>query len=339
MRFFEDIVGNEDLRRRVGEAVSAGRFPHAVIIEGQDGIGKNLMARQIAAALLCTGAEAAGTLPCGRCAFCRKTAENRMPDVVTVTREEKATIGVDPIRAIRSDMYLSATEAPRKIYIIDDAHTMTVQAQNALLKVLEEPPTEVNILLLCERSEALLSTIRSRAQILRMTPLSEEELERFADRQPALQVIRRGQPDVWQDLKLACGGCAGHLLALAGRGQAAALQKKRDLVFGIIDTAAARRGYAPLSDALKRLAPKRKELTEDLATLSLALRDLCLCECDENAPLLFYTDRTRAVETARALGRARLCAMFDAVSQAMGDLAGNANVGLVTASLAVSFLS
>ena len=119
MRFFEDIVGNEDLRRRVGEAVSAGRFPHAVIIEGQDGIGKNLMARQIAAALLCTGAEAAETLPCGRCAFCRKTAENRMPDVVTVTREEKATIGVDPIRAIRSDMYLSATEAPRKIYIID----------------------------------------------------------------------------------------------------------------------------------------------------------------------------------------------------------------------------
>ena len=315
MRFFEDIVGNEDLRRRVGEAVSAGRFPHAVIIEGQDGIGKNLMARQIAAALLCTGAGAAGTLPCGRCAFCRKTAENRMPDVVTVTREEKATIGVDPIRAIRSDMYLSATEAPRKIYIIDDAHTMTVQAQNALLKVLEEPPTEVNILLLCERSEALLSTIRSRAQILRMTPLSEEELERFADRQPALQVIRRGQPDVWQDLKLACGGCAGHLLALAGRGQ------------------------APLSDALKRLAPKRKELTEDLATLSLALRDLCLCECDENAPLLFYTDRTRAVETARALGRARLCAMFEAVSQVMGDLAGNANVGLVTASLAVSFLS
>ena len=335
MRFFEDIVGNEELRRRVSEAVSAGRFPHAVIIDGQDGIGKNLMARQIAAALLCTGAEAAGTLPCGRCAFCRKTAENRMPDVVTVTREEKATIGVDPIRAIRSDMYLSATEAPRKIYIIDDAHTMTVQAQNALLKVLEEPPTEVNILLLCERSEALLSTIRSRAQILRMTPLSEEELERFADRQPALQVIRRGQPDVWQDLKLACGGCAGHLLALAGRG----LQKKRNLVFGISDTAAARRGYAPLSDALKRLAPKRKELAEDLATLSLALRDLCLCECDENAPLLFYTDRTRAVETARALGRARLCAMFDAVSQAMGDLAGNANVGLGTASLAVSFLS
>jgi len=339
MRCFDDIVGNEDLCRRVGDAVSAGRFPHAVIIEGQDGIGKNLMARQIAAALLCTGAEAAGALPCGRCAFCRKVAENRMPDVMTVTREDKATIGVDPIRAMRSDMYLSATEAPRKIYIIDDAHTMTVQAQNALLKVLEEPPTEVNILLLCERSEALLSTIRSRAQILRMTPLSPEELERFADRQPALQVIRRGQPEVWQDLKLACGGCAGHLLALAGRGQAAALQKKRDAVSGIIDAVAGRRGYAALSDALKRLAPKRKELADDLGQLSLALRDLCLCECDENAPLLFYTDRTRAAETARTLGRVRLCAMFDAVSRAIGDLAGNANVGLVTASLAVSFLS
>lgn len=337
MRFFANVPVNADLRGLAGDAILSGRFPHAVIIEGEDAPTKALFARQIAAALLCTGAKEADALPCRGCAACRKVLEDRTPDVVTVRREDKATIGVEPIRAMRGDMYLSPTEAPRKVYIIEDAHTMTVQAQNALLKVLEEPPTEVNVLLLCERSEAMLATVRSRAQTLRMPRLTEEELDRFAEERPALRAIRHGQPDTWQEMKLACDGCAGRLEELAGRTQLTAMQKQREAVFAILEATAGRKGYAAMADAVRRLSGKRKELTQDLSLLSLALRDLCLALRCEDAPLLCYTDRGQAQMTAQALGAVRLHAMYDAVCEAMDDLAKNANVSLVLAEITATF--
>ena len=158
------VAGNEALRARLGGELARGAISHAYIVEGEAGCGKHTLARAIALAMACEQREGEGPFPCMSCPSCRKILAGNSPDVITVSREEdKVTMGVDVIRALREDVPLYPNDLDIKLYIIEDAHTMTTQAQNALLLTLEEPPPFVMFLLLTERADALLETIRSRA--------------------------------------------------------------------------------------------------------------------------------------------------------------------------------
>ena len=157
-----------------------GSFSHAYIIEGVKGSGKHSIARLSAAALSCERKnDDSAPLPCGKCEACRKILEFLSPDVITVGTEGKATLGVDSIRFMREDVYTPPNDLEHKIYIIEDADKMTVQAQNAFLLTLEEPPTYAGFILLCENAGALLETIRSRAPILRTEPISRQNIDRY----------------------------------------------------------------------------------------------------------------------------------------------------------------
>lgn len=198
---FGELAGNTALKRQLSAEIDAGRFPHALLIEGQPGSGRRTLARQIAAAAVCTGS---GEHPCGVCAACRKTAH---PDVTLLDGSE-TPLSVDAIRQVRREAFVMPNEAPYRVMLLAEAQTMTVQAQNALLKILEEPPAQVLFLLTCENRTQMLDTIRSRCITLTMQPVEWAE---------AAPVLRARLPDTEEEqLRRAhslFGGWIGQVLA------------------------------------------------------------------------------------------------------------------------------
>lgn len=332
--FFPALSGNEPLRHAAGSAVMNGTLSHAYLIEGADGTGKMFFARQTAAAALCENrGNTAYPLPCGQCPACRKILETGTPDLTLISRGDAATIGVDLIREIKQDMYLSPTEFQKKIYIIDEAERMTTQAQNALLIALEEPPTDVLIFLLCSDASSLLTTVRSRVQTWRMARFTTKELQDFLlaqDRRAA--TLKADDPARFSELLAAAEGSPGAALALLDRRALDALLSRRATVTSLLDALAARGRYADLYDVVSHLPNKRPELAEFLRLFSLALRDLILIKRDGNVPLCFFADREEAETRSATFSLRGLFAVTDAVNALNEDLARNANVNVLLSS-------
>ena len=169
---FEGLLGNERLRENISRSIGRGRVSHFYLISGPVGSGKHTLARLMAAAILCKSQEK----PCCSCSACRKVLSGTHPDFITVDEPEKKTVSVDLIRRARADIYIRPNEGKRKIYLVPRAQDMRIEAQNALLKVLEEPPSYGLFLLLADNPEKLLPTIRSRCVELKLTALPEETL-------------------------------------------------------------------------------------------------------------------------------------------------------------------
>ena len=176
---FEGLLGNERLKENLSRSVGRGRTAHFYVISGPAGAGKHTLARLMAAAMLCTDPQK----PCLRCAACRKVMADTHPDFITVDDPEKKIVPVDLIRQARADIYVRPNEADRKIYLFPRGHNMEIPSQNALLKVLEEPPSYGVFLLLTENPEKLLPTVRSRCIELNLLPLPEDLLREQLTRQ------------------------------------------------------------------------------------------------------------------------------------------------------------
>ncbi len=169
---FEGLLGNQRLKDNLRSSVSRGRVSHFYLISGPVGSGKHTLARLLAAAIMCQGAEK----PCMGCPACRKVMADAHPDFITVDEPDKKTVPVDLIRKARADMYVQPNEGSRKIYLFPRAQDMGVPGQNALLKILEEPPSYGVFILLTDNPEKLLPTVRSRCTELSMQSLSPELL-------------------------------------------------------------------------------------------------------------------------------------------------------------------
>ena len=337
--YFPELFGNQATVSRLGRALSDGTLPHALILCGPRGSGRRTLARTIAAAMVCEGG--AGTpLPCGRCEVCRRIREEIHPDVHTIRPEEgKSLIPVSRIREMRAEMSLSASEAARRTFIIEDSERMNAAAQNALLVSLEEPPDGVVILLLTESEEALLPTVRSRAQTVRMQLFSEEMLSRCLADNERFSALAGRDAAAADALLRAAHGTIGGALALLDGTQLAEILRQREIVDAIVE-ALGERGNAALYAAMRPLGNgKREETVALLALLGEALRDLVLCKRGGGTPLLYYRDEAVAEAHAEGIGLRRLFALADAVDEAAQDLAMNANVGVVLAGLQVAAMT
>ena len=166
---FEGLLGNDRLKENLTRSLSRGRSGHFYLISGPEGSGKRTLSRLLAAALMCSEPNR----PCGRCPQCRKVMNGTHPDFITVDDPEKKTVPVDLIRQARADMYIQPNEGQRKIYLFPRAQDMGIPGQNALLKVLEEPPAYGVFLLLADNPQRLLTTVRSRCVELALSPLPE----------------------------------------------------------------------------------------------------------------------------------------------------------------------
>lgn len=168
----DTFYGNQHVKDTLVLGLQGGRFSHAILLEGEGGCGKKTFARIIAQAAVCT----AENRPCGTCRHCVKAAQGLHPDIALIDGGESAkNLNIAAIRELRADASIKPNEAQRKVYILANAQSMTPQAQNALLKVLEEPPGGVMFILTCENRSLLLETILSRTTLLRIeTPTTAE---------------------------------------------------------------------------------------------------------------------------------------------------------------------
>ncbi len=177
MALFQDIIGQEQIKEHLQNALSAGKISHAYIISGEKSMGKEFIAKVFAMALQC---EKGGIEPCQECHSCKQALSGNHPDIIRVAHEKPNTISVDDIRSqVNNDVAIKPYSGPYKIYIINEAEKMTVQAQNAILKTLEEPPAYAVILLLTSNINALLPTILSRCVALNMKPVPDSLVRRY----------------------------------------------------------------------------------------------------------------------------------------------------------------
>lgn len=170
---FGAFRGNDAAKTLLTQLMAADRLPQAILIQGERGCGKRMLARRLAQACVCTGS---GARPCGECAACRKSMTGGHPDITWIDGGDRPrAFPVETVRAVRDALYVRPNEADCKVYVLAQAHNMTDSAQNALLKSLEEPPGYAVFLLTCESARQMLPTVRSRAVIVSLTGVGESD--------------------------------------------------------------------------------------------------------------------------------------------------------------------
>lgn len=177
MAGFKDIVGHEQIIEHLKTAIEMGRVSHAYILNGPDLSGKMMIAEAFARALLCEKQDPDG---CGECRSCRQSDDRNNPDIIYVKHDKPNTISVDDIRTqLNNDIVIKPYSNQYKIYIVDEAEKMNQQAQNALLKTIEEPPAYAVIMLLTTNADSFLQTIRSRCITLNLKSVKNDVIKSY----------------------------------------------------------------------------------------------------------------------------------------------------------------
>ena len=340
------LWGNDALRARFGNDILARRLSHAYILEGKYGLGKHTLALQLAAAQSCLAKDDEhAPLPCGTCKNCKKILEGKSPDVTIIGREKgKVQITVDAVRHLRTDVLTAPNDLDTKVYIIEDAHAMNQQAQNALLLTLEEPPAYVLFLLLCEDASNLLETIRSRAPIYRLQSLPLDTVRQYVT-QHTPPGITLPPEDKLEQLLMAADGSIGKALDLLSPKQSAPILEARQAAMELLDAAPDKgerviRALLPYGIRKEdgRAELRRDEVAYKLETLLRALRDLiAVHRCDPaTVPLCFFTDRDTAIDYSLRFGMQDLLRLLDAVDTALESISQrNANLRIAICEMAV----
>ena len=177
MQEVEKVLGHEEVVKHLKNAAAMDKVSHSYIFAGEKGSGKKLLAKLFAMTLQC---EKHGDDPCLQCSYCKTAMNRNHPDIIYISHEKPNSIGIEDIREqLISDVSIKPYTGPYKIYIVDEAEKMTVQAQNALLKTIEEPPAYAVILLLVNNGSTLLPTIASRCVTLNFKPVRDEVIKKY----------------------------------------------------------------------------------------------------------------------------------------------------------------
>lgn len=207
MAGYKDILGNEQIKEHFKNAIKLHKVSHAYILNGDKGMGKKMLSKTFAMALQC---ERGTEEPCMECQSCRQAMSGNHPDIKYITHEKPNVIAVDEIREqINNDIQIKPYSSPYKIYIVDEAEKMNIQAQNALLKTIEEPPSYGVIILLTSNSEMFLPTILSRCIMFNMKMMEKEQMRDYL-------MKKMGVPDYHADVIIEfAGGNLGKAIRLA----------------------------------------------------------------------------------------------------------------------------
>lgn len=172
---FNNLIGNNAIKAQLKAMFTKNKIPHAILVTGAKGLGKKTLAKIIAQTAVCSNLS--DGIACGSCANCQKAAKNIHPDIIYPEKSGALqSYSISTVRQIRTDAYISPNEAAKKVYIFVDVDNMGIPAQNAILKVLEEPPKNVIFIFTCTSASNLLPTVRSRVQQFALKPVSQPEL-------------------------------------------------------------------------------------------------------------------------------------------------------------------
>ena len=334
----KSIIGNEVLCERLINDVINGSLSHAYIIEGSNGSGRKSIALNVAAASACEEKQKSGApLPCGSCPSCKKILAKKSTDVIFISNEEKATIGVDIARFLREDVRIIPNDIEDKFYIIDNADKLTDQAQNALLLTLEEPPSFVHFFLICNKAESLMETVRSRAITLHTERLSEDQIADYiCSHDTRAAQLKLSSSEEFKELIKASDSSIGQALELLDPSIWKPIRERRENIRALIDAAFSRKSAKTIIPLLMKFSSKRDILIEKLNLLALAVRDLILIKKSDNASLEFYCDVNEAIELSDRVTLAFIYNFYKNIETAIEETSRNANVNLLLSKMMIN---
>lgn len=320
MRSFKNIIGQKEVVGHLQNALRTGSISHAYILNGEEGSGRKTVAYTFAQALQCEDPRQTeyGIEPCGHCHCCRQAETGNHPDIITVQHEKPNSIGVNDIRSMRSDVQVMPYEGARKIYIVPEAETMTVQAQNALLKTIEEPPDYAVIILIANGTTAFLPTVLSRCIVLQMRPVSEAGI--------ASWLIENKKADAAQADFLArfADGSIGRALRLSEDDEFAQLLRNTVKILRNITRMDAPSVY----EAAKKIADDGRS-GDFLTFMRMWIRDVLVIKSTGNTHHLIFTEEMAySRECALRMGYASLQRANEALDLAQRRIRSNCNAGL-----------
>ena len=318
MTGFDQIVGHKDVIEHLQNAIRMDKISHAYIFDGETGSGKKLLATMFAMTLQC---EEKGVDPCLKFASCKKALSKNHPDIINIVHEKPNSIGIEEIRGqLISDAGIKPYSSPYKIYIISDAQLLTLQAQNALLKTIEEPPSYVVILLLTNNLDALLPTITSRCVTLSLKSVGDDMVKQYL-------MERLHIPDYQAEIDASIAqGNIGKAKKLADSQEFSELTQNALKILK-------RSGDGDLYemvDAIKELTRDKQNIYDYLDLFLVWFRDVLLFKATREVDSLVFKQEINYIkERARKSSYEGLELIIEAIEKAKVRLRANVNFDLV----------
>ncbi len=314
---FNNIIGHEEIIRHIKNAIKTGKVSHSYIFTGEPGSGKKLLAATFAMTLQC---EERGTEPCQKCDSCKKAIGKNHPDIIMVNHEKPGTISIDEIRdQVINDVAIKPYCSPYKIYIVADAEMMTVQAQNALLKTIEEPPEYAVIMLLTSNADSLLPTIQSRCVRLDLKVVDDSLVKKYL-------MERLHVPDYQAEID------ASFAQGSIGRAKEAATSEEfsemTQNALKILKYANTMEVYE-LTDAIKNLSTEKQNINDYLDIFQFWFRDVLMFKATREIDNLVFKQEINYIkEQASERSYENLEKILEALEKTKVRLRANVNFEL-----------
>ena len=318
MGSFKDVVGHKDILKYISSAVENNRVSHAYILNGERGSGKKMLANLFAMTLLC---ETGDNEPCGKCHSCKQAESGNHPDIIRVTHEKPNSISVDDIRTqVNNTVDIKPYQGPYKVYIIPQADMMTPQAQNAILKTIEEPPSYAVFLLLTENAETLLPTINSRCVMLKLRNIKDTLIKKYL--MENLEI-----PDYKADMCTAFAqGNMGRAIMLANSDHFNEIREEALQLLKHISEMELNEIVA----AVKNISVYKLEITDYLDIIMIWYRDGLLYKATKEIDKVVFKDQLQSIkEQARKSSYEGIELILESLEKAKARLKANVNFDLV----------
>ncbi len=314
MKNFADILGQEQIIAHFQHSLKNKQVSHAYIIAGDQGMGKKTLTNAFVKALVC---EAGYGEACGMCRSCIQFASGNHPDVRYVTHEKPASIGVDDVRTqITGDIMIKPYNGRYKVYIVDDAQLMTVQAQNALLKTIEEPPSYAMLIFLTTSPESLLATIRSRCVLLRMKPVDKLKIRDYLIREMEIPDYRANVCAAYAQ------GNLGKAITMAGSED---FREMHELMLHVVKRVDEMR-ISDMMIAINDISRYKGQIQDFLDLMAVWYRDVLTYKATQDVNQIIYQGEVKSLQKkASASSYEGLGRILEAISDAGYRLKANAS--------------
>ncbi|WP_461818283.1 DNA polymerase III subunit delta' [Faecalimonas sp.] len=318
MKGFKDVIGHNDIIEYIQNAVSQDKVSHAYILNGERGSGKKMLADLFAMTLQC---EEHTPSPCGECHSCKQAKSGNHPDIIHVKHEKPNTISVDDIRTqVNNDIVIKPYGSLHKIYIIPEADLLSVQAQNALLKTIEEPPAYAVIFLLTENAESLLPTIMSRCVMLKLRNIKTTLIKKYLMEQ--MQV-----PDYQADICAAFAqGNMGRAIMLASSEHFNEIKEEALQLLRHINEME----ISEIVSAIKKIGTYKLSVNDYLDIIMIWYRDVLIYKATKDVNGIVFADQLKYIkDRANKSSYEGIEIILDSLEKAKARLKANVNFDLV----------
>lgn len=318
MAGFKDIVGHEQIIEHLKTAIEMGKVSHAYILNGPDLSGKMMIAEAFARALLCEKQDPDG---CGECRSCRQSDDRNNPDIIYVKHDKPNTISVDDIRTqLNNDIVIKPYSNQYKIYIVDEAEKMNQQAQNALLKTIEEPPAYAVIMLLTTNADSFLHTIRSRCITLNLKSVKNDVIKSYL-------MTEKKIPDYQADVCAAFAqGVVGKAIKLASSDDFNELKESALSLIKRLDDI----DLYEMGEAIKQISDYKLQVQDYFDLITVWYRDVLYMKATNDVNGLIFKDEVYDIKKqASKHSYHGIEAIIEALDKAKLRINANVNFDLV----------